>query len=581
MHRDDITQAAVNHTTMGHVPLPAGFDPRTMLTQIPRQGGLTDFFEIEIEEPVERPRRDFPPAERFGPRPSQQPCPAGYEDYFGHAVLGRPVNLEREPFLLQTALEAAGLISGDIDDPQNGDLIIPVPPQEGPRDNLFAMLDRNTTYMVPFYRTRPQVAGEPHEWRTVVLLQFVNNEWHYFSSQYGPTTLTTNNGRTISPENLHIYFNPEARLPLNSAGQPYIQLFTMTPERFRDILGINHRLQNSLDVNAELTALIGLGELIALPHAGRGGRLGPDGRPIPPARPGTAASGAAGFTPNPLDPRHHPLQPPQAMYQFMTQPQDVTHTRPAETPYLPVDRRRYRHLPGASCVDESLEFLSQHFGLPAPQWPDAANVRNRGGIDFVEPLIIGQAQGILSPWPLGQDSFETRETDPARIYNFLDTELDRECAYLLFTENSARYGNAHTVALYFDYEENEWFVFNNTAINCNGLPVKITDTGNLTTEGRDLLLPAARQGLPQRRLHFYAMDNERTEYMCEMVRRERLRAPTDVVLDPAANIPQRYLAPVRAAQPVAVAVPPGFDYPYQFSTPLDGIQQLPPANNLH
>ncbi|MGL5292139.1 MAG: hypothetical protein ACRC9T_09480 [Vibrionaceae bacterium] len=554
-------------------------------------------------------RRQPAPAALFGPRPAQHPCPVGYEDYFGHAVLGRPINLEREPFLLQTALEAAGFISGDIDAPQNGDLIIPVPEQEGPRDDFFAMLDRSTTYMAPFYRTRPQIAGEPHEWRSVVLLQFVNNEWQYFSSQYDPTILTTNNGRTISQENLHIYFNPETRLPLDDNGQPYIQLFTMTPDRFRDIMGINHRLQNSIDVNAELTALIGVGELMALPVAGRGRGIEPQEQYTPPPhrsgaaaseganvlapsqqpQPGATASGtqfaptqqegATGFTP---DPSYFPQYPLANQHQLRILPQDVSHLRPVEDPYRPVDANRYRHLPSASCVDQSLEFLCQHFGLPDPQWPDAQNVLNHNGLDIAAPLIIGQSQGFIAPWPLGADSREITEVEPTRLYNIFDEELDKESTYFVFIESSSGYGNAHTVALYFDYNENEWFVFNNLAEQGNGLPVKVTDAGNFTLEGRNLFMPAARRGVPavqQRRLSIFPMNNERVEFMCEVVRRARTSIPADEDLA-FYNFEQRYIMPAQPAGP-PVRNAPDFTRRYQFSTSPERVQITPPAQNLY
>ncbi|MGL5407907.1 MAG: hypothetical protein ACRDAP_04135, partial [Shewanella sp.] len=118
-YRDEAFNAAISYSTIGSVPLPNDFDPALMFTERPPSRDLPPIYESPAL------RRQPAPAAFFGPRPSQYPCPEGYEDYFGHALLGSSTNANGDPFQLQSALEVAGFISGDINNPQNGDLIIP------------------------------------------------------------------------------------------------------------------------------------------------------------------------------------------------------------------------------------------------------------------------------------------------------------------------------------------------------------------------------------------------------------------------------------------------------------------------
>lgn len=569
-YRDEIINTAVDYTFGGGVNLPADFNPATMLSRaLPDRPGVTTLPESFFSFPhysgarQEGTTPQIVPTAPQPPQPSSYPSPAGYEEYFAWAQLDLPVNQGGDQFSLEASLSAAGIISGDLNNCLDGDFVISMPEQTGNYEHLLGVLDREAVYMLPFYRTRGQ-GDYQGTWRSVVLLQFVNNEWTVFSAVHGPNVLSTDGGDTIPAANARTHFNPQRRLPLDSSGVPYFPIFRMTPERFARIVQLNRRLQGSRDLNTAMAAELNISE-------------SPE-NVAPPAEP--------------LPQRVPPPQPQQGQNMFnfpATNRQEISHRRPEHlegTPYPQVNSNRYVHLPGASCVDQSVDFLSQYFGLPVPQWPAPQDVRNRNALDIAGPLILGPEHGVVRPWPLGRSNIATDEADAVRLFDLFDQDLDKETPYLVYTE-SPSYGH-HIVALYFDYAENEWFTFNCNAPGCNGQPVRVTDCGNFTNEGESLFAvntdPQIRARA--RQLHFFAMDNERTEYMCEYVRRERLRDPlarVDLAAELTDYFPHRYMGP--AAQAIPNPLPstriPSWTTQYDFSSMAPvAVQIQPPAVNM-
>ncbi|MGL5249979.1 MAG: hypothetical protein ACRC7P_02730, partial [Enterovibrio sp.] len=493
---DDIVSAATSYSTNGRVPLPADFDESMLLPDQESmfEAGLIEAGDPELElalaqslaqsrgqtapsAPTTSVTPSAPPAalissapasaeSAFGPRRSAHPCPQGYEDFFGHADLGVSANSAGEIFQLQTILGATNYISDQVGRPMEGDIEILVLPhsQTGYHENFFNALDQAEVYMVPFYRQRNALVG--HGWRSVMLLQFVNNEWHCFSAVHGRTQLTLDGGRIISDRNVNRYFNPATRLPLDENDVPYISCYKMSPHRFRDIMEVNHRAQRCTEHSALILAMLseneqeelgasgGAGDFLApaqpsAPSIRRGAPAASNtsssasSLPIATTRPPAAVSTAPPQTLPPRVLRQTQQRLGQNRFTFYTQVQDISHLRPEAldgNPYQQVRHDRYQHLQGTSCVDQSMAFLSQYFGLPEPQWPAPQAVRNFGALDIAGPLFFAPDQGIVRPWPLGRDSIVSHELDRVALFRLLDQELDKDVAYLLNTENSDVYG---------------------------------------------------------------------------------------------------------------------------------------------
>ncbi|MGL4734493.1 MAG: hypothetical protein ACRCWB_05265 [Enterovibrio sp.] len=628
--RDEIVGAATSYSANGHVPLPQDFDESMLEPDMESmfEAGLISSESLEAGDPELEfalalslaqsqgqiapsapttsvipsvppatliPSAPAPAESAFGPRLSAHPCPQGYEDFFGHADLGVSANRSGETFQLQRILGATNYISDQVGRPMDGDIEILVPPhsQAEYHENFFDALDQAEVYMVPFYRQRDSSVG--HGWRSVMLLQFVNNEWHCFSAVHGPKQLTLDGGNIISDRDINRYFNPASRLPLDENGIPYISCYKMSPQRFRNIMEVNHRAQRCAEQSALILAMLSENEQEELVASGGTGDFLAPARPSAPSAPSagglapaasSASSSASAFPPQflPRPPHQQPTQGGQNNYNFTIRPQDATNMRPdgaENTPFTPVDLGRYHHIRTTCCVDQSVDFLCKYFGLPAPQWPDPQNVRNHNALDVAVPLILAPTQGIVRPSPFGLQCHQTSETDPQSLYNFLEHTLDKDSAYLLHTEGSVAY-NAHVVTLYFDFNESEWFVFDNFAPNCNGLPTKLTDRGNLTDEGHRLFTPraASTAGQPPRLLSFYHMTSERTEFMCEFIRRERLRGPTDSSFDSIQDFEQPYLGPLNEAVPAPILRQeiPAFDAIYRFRGTQNILMRPPEAN---